>query len=47
MTLMEGFQGRGLRDLRDNLYGSDQCYIDYPCRFLLLIQLVATNGFRS
>mgnify|MGYP001163166385 FL=1 len=47
MTLMEGF----VRDEvfidfgADNLYGSDQCYIDYPCRFPTVgFQLVATNG---
>lgn len=47
MTLMEGF-------IRDEIYidfgcevmyGDDQCYIDYPCRFPTVgFQLVATNG---
>jgi hypothetical protein len=47
MTLMEGF----VRDEvfidfgADNLYGSDQCYIDYPYRFPTVgFQLMATNG---
>lgn len=46
MTLMEGF----VRDEvfvdfgTDILYGSDQCYIDYPCRFPTVgFQLLATN----
>lgn len=46
MTLMEGF----VRDEvfvdfdTDILYGSDQCYIDYPCRFPTVgFQLLMTN----
>lgn len=47
MTLIEGF----VRDEIfidfdvDILYGSDQCYINYPCRFPTVgFQLMATNG---
>ena len=47
MTLMEGF----IRDEiyidfgSEVMYGDDQCYIDYPCRFPTVgFQLVATNG---
>ena len=47
MTLIEGF----VRDAlfidfgADVLYGDDQAYIDYPCRFPTVgFQLMATNG---
>ena len=47
MTLMEGF----IRDEiyidfgSEVMYGDDQCYIDYPCRFPTVgFQLMATNG---
>ena len=47
MTLTEGF----VRDEifidfgSEIMYGDDQCYIDYPCRFPTVgFQLMATNG---
>ena len=47
MTLLEGF----VKDeifidfVADVLYGSDQCYVNYPCRFPTVgFQLMATNG---
>ena len=47
MTLTEGF----VRDevfidfASEIMYGDDQCYIDYPCRFPTVgFQLMATNG---
>jgi len=47
MTLTEGF----VRDEiyidfgAELMYGDDQCYIDYPCRFPTVgFQLMATNG---
>ena len=47
MTLTEGF----VRDEiyidfgSEVMYGDDQCYIDYPCRFPTVgFQLMATNG---
>jgi len=47
MTLTEGF----VRDEiyidfgTEVMYGDDQCYIDYPCRFPTVgFQLMATNG---
>lgn len=47
MNLIEGF----VRDeifidfSADVLYGSDQCYVSYPCRFpTVTFQLMATNG---
>lgn len=47
MTLTEGF----IRDEifidfgSENMYGDDQCNIDYPCRFPTVgFQLIATNG---
>ena len=47
MTLMEGF----VRDEiyidfgAEVMYGDDQCYIDYPCRYPTVgFQLMATNG---
>ena len=47
MTLVEGF----VRDQvyidfdADVMFGDDQCYLDYPCRFPTVgFQLMATNG---
>jgi hypothetical protein len=47
MNLLEGF----VRDEiyidfgAELMYGDDQCYIDYPCRFPTVgFQLMATNG---
>ena len=47
MTLIEGF----VRDEifidfgSEIMYGDDQCYLDYPCRFPTVeFQLMATNG---
>jgi len=47
MTLTEGF----VKDAvfidfgAEVLYGSDQCYVSYPCRFpTVSFQLMATNG---
>ncbi len=47
MTLLEGFmKDEVFIDFgADVLYGSDQCYVDYPCRFPTVgFQLMATNG---
>lgn len=47
MTLMEGFvKDEVFIDFgADIIYGADQCYIDYPCRFPTVgFQLMATNG---
>ena len=47
MTLLEGFvKDEIFIDFgADVLYGSDQCYVNYPCRFPTVgFQLMATNG---
>ena len=47
MTLFEGFvKDEVFIDFgADVLYGSDQCYVNYPCRFPTVgFQLMATNG---
>ena len=47
MTLTEGFvKDEVFIDFgTEVLYGDDQCYIDYPCRFPTVgFQLMATNG---
>ena len=47
MTLTEGFvKDEVFIDFgAEIMFGSDQCYIDYPCRFPTVeFQLMATNG---
>ena len=47
MTLTEGFvKAQVFIDFgSEPMYGDDQCYIDYPCRFPTVgFQLMATNG---
>ena len=47
MTLTEGFVMEQLfiDFSSEPMYGDDQCYIDYPCRFPTVgFQLMATNG---
>lgn len=47
MTLIEGFvRDEILIDFgAEIMYGDDQCYIDYPCRYPTVgFQLMATNG---
>ena len=47
MTLTEGFIRDGIFiDFGSEImYGDDQCYLDYPCRFPTVgFQLMATNG---
>ena len=47
MTLMEGFvKDQIFIDFgAEIMYGEDQCYVDYPCRFATVgFQLMATNG---
>jgi hypothetical protein len=47
MTLLEGFvKDEIFIDFgADVLYGSDQCYVNYPCQFPTVgFQLMATNG---
>ena len=47
MTLTEGFaKDQVFIDFdAEVMYGDDQCYIDYPCRFPTVgFQLMATNG---
>ena len=47
MTLMEGFvKDQIFIDFgAEIMYGEDQCYVDYPCRFATVgFQLMATKG---
>ena len=47
MTLTENFIRNAIQldSGAEVMYGDDQCYIDYPCRFPTVgFQLMATNG---